>query len=199
MRGVLLALVLPLGLAACSVPPSTYASDELVQAKRYAHSGPAALTLYTVLNNKSGSGAHLALMVNGSERVIFDPAGSFAHPIIPERNDVIIGANPAVKDVYIDYHARVTFRVIEQVLEVSPEVAELALQKVYAYGAVSQANCSNSITDILNDLPGFEGFKQTYFPKKAMEQFALIPGVTTKEFRDDDPDEKDLVLRQWRG
>jgi len=199
MRGLLLALVLPLGLAACTVPPSTYATDELVQAKRYSHDGPASLTLYTVINNQSGSGAHLALMVNGSERVIYDPAGSFAHPSIPERNDVIIGANPAVQDVYIDYHARVTFRVIEQVLNVSPEVAELALQKVYAAGAQPQAMCANSITNVLNDLPGFEGFTQTYFPKKAMEQFALIPGVQTQTFRDDDPDDKALVLRAWRG
>ncbi|WP_420862257.1 hypothetical protein [Algirhabdus cladophorae] len=199
VRGWLLACALPLMVAACTVVPSTYASDELVAQKRYVHAGPTSLTLLTVLKNSSDGGAHLALMVNGSERVIFDPAGSFQHPVIPERGDVIIGSNPAVYDVFVDYHARVTYRVVEQVIEVSPAVAELALQKVYANGAVPQAMCSQSITTILSELPGFESIRQTWFPKNAMDQFGALPGVATRVYRDDDPDDKDLVLRQWRG
>jgi hypothetical protein len=196
VRGLLISLVIPLALAGCSIPPSPYASDEMVAANRFANTGPTSLTLYTVINNTSGSGAHLALGVNGSERVLFDPAGSFAHPTIAERNDVIIGFNPALRRSYIDYHARVTFRIVEQELLVSPQVAEMALRKVYANGAVPQAQCSHSITDILNDLPGFEGFKQTYYPKKAMDQFGLIPGVKTQTFRDDDPDVKVVTLQR---
>ena len=75
---------------------------------RYRHPGGATVTLITVLSTREGSGVHSALMVNGDQRVIFDPAGSLSHVSLAERGDVLYGANPAIVDSYIDYHTRNT-------------------------------------------------------------------------------------------
>jgi hypothetical protein len=98
----------PLALGACAAEP-VWAPDDLVQRNIYRHPGPNMLTLFTVLNVGSDNGAHSGLMVSGSQRVIFDPAGTFKHPTIPERNDVIFGATPGLVDLYIDYHTRETY------------------------------------------------------------------------------------------
>jgi hypothetical protein len=133
-------------------------------------------------------------MVSGSQRVLFDPAGSFKHRTFPERNDVIYGMSPRVLNYYIDYHARETFHVVIETIEVSPEVAEMALQSVQSYGAVGQAQCANSISSILRKLPGFESVKGTFYPKKLAAEFAALPRVTTRTVYDDDADNNKTKL-----
>ena len=81
------------------------------------------MTLVTVLSTKDGSGAHSALIVNGAQRVIFDPAGSLSHASLAERGDVIYGANPAIVDSYIDYHTRNTHDTVAQTVDVTAAVA----------------------------------------------------------------------------
>lgn len=120
---VFVALCLALTVSACS-KPAAWASDEDLAKVQYRDAGPTKLTLFTMINNRSGVGAHTSLMISASQRVIWDPAGSFYHPSIPERNDVLFGISPRVADVYTRYHARETFHVIVQELEVSPDVAE---------------------------------------------------------------------------
>ena len=151
-------LGLVLALASCGAE-SVVASKEFVDRARYVHSGPPSITLYTVVSNTNNSGAHSALLINGSQRLIFDPAGTWHHPNLPERNDVHYGMTPRMVDFYVDYHARETFRVYEQTVMVSPAVAELAIQRAEAYGAVAKAQCTRSVTDILRGLPGFESVK----------------------------------------
>ena len=46
--------------------------------------------------------------------MIFDPAGTWHHPRLPERNDVHFGMSDKMIAFYVDYHARATFSVIEQ-------------------------------------------------------------------------------------
>ena len=151
-------------------------------------------TLFTVINNRSGSGAHSGLMINGTERIMFDPAGTWNHPRIPERNDVHYGITPRMVDFYIDYHARETFRVVEQTVIVTPEVAEMVAAKAKAYGAVPKAQCARSVTSILSGVPGFESITSTWFPKKLMQDFATLPGVTERIIRDEDADKNHGVL-----
>jgi hypothetical protein len=194
MRKLLMMLCVPVALAGCAAE-SIWAPDELVQRSIYRHDGPTALTLYTVVNSDSGNGAHSGLMVSGSQRVIFDPAGTFKHASIPERNDVVIGASPRIVDYYTDYHARETYHVIVQYVEVSPEVAERALQLVQSNGAVSKAMCASSISAILRQLPRFEGIGGTMFPNNLEDEFAAIPGVVRTEVYDDDSDNNLTVLR----
>ncbi|HEY6918071.1 MAG TPA: hypothetical protein VI412_02350, partial [Tabrizicola sp.] len=135
---LLLCLIALLGLAACGAEPK-WAPQEQVDAVRFVEGPPNYITLYTVVNKRTGSGAHSAILVNGSERVIFDPAGTWYHPKLPERNDVHFGMNDKALAFYIDYHTRKTYDTIEQKVYVSPEVAELVLARVKAYGAVPKA------------------------------------------------------------
>ena len=77
------------GLAGCAgTAASVWAPDEAVARARYVHEAPPSITLITVVNNTTGGGAHSALLINADERVIFDPAGTWHHPQLPERNDV---------------------------------------------------------------------------------------------------------------
>jgi len=195
LKRTFLGLVMLLGLAACAAEP-VWAPEAQVQAAKYRHEGPPTLSLITVVNNKTGSGAHSGLMVSGSQRVIFDPAGTFKHASIPERNDVIFGVNRNVYSTYINYHTRKSFDTYVQTIKVSPEVAERALRAVQAYGAVPKAQCSRSLTSILAGLPGFEGFPQSWFPNATRKNFAKLPGVTEQHFVDDDSDDNKYLLLQ---
>lgn len=193
LRVILAVLGLTL-LAACGGAEPKWASDEEVARAAYTHDGPPSLTLFTVLATRDGSGAHSALMINGSERIIFDPAGTWHHPRLPERNDVHFGMTPKMVNYYIDYHARETFDVVEQTIIVSPEIAALVAQRAKAYGAVPKAQCTRSIGDILRPVPGFESLPSTWFPKPFMEAFGKLPGVKTRIITDDDADNNHGVL-----
>jgi hypothetical protein len=130
MRPVL-ALGLALGLAACAAE-EVWAPDEVVSQARYVPSGPAKIQLLTMISNRNGSGGHSALLIDGPERVLFDPAGSWRHPMAPERNDVIYGVSPQLYDFYMDYHARETYHVVVQELDVSPGQAAALIELVEA-------------------------------------------------------------------
>lgn len=188
MRRLLMILALPLMLAACGAEPVWAPQDE-IDAVAYRAPGPASLTLVTVMNKRSGNGAHSGLVINASQRVIWDPAGTFKHQAFPERNDVIYGITPRVLNYYTDYHARETYDVILQTIEVTPEVAEQAKRLVEAYGAVPKAQCGVSTSRILQQLPGFGSIGQTYFPKRIRDDFAELPGVRSQFIQDDDPDD----------
>ena len=194
MRRSFVMLALCAALSACGAAEPTWAPDADVAKARYVHEGPKTVTLFTVINVQNGSGAHSGLMINGSQRVMFDPAGTWALPRLAERNDVHFGITEKMKNFYIDYHARETFDVVEQTMVVSPQVAELVMQRAMAYGAVPKAHCANSISAILQGVPGFEGITSTMMPKKLMKQFGALPGVTTVTISDDDADDNHGVL-----
>lgn len=187
MRKALLCLSLPLALAACGAEP-VWAPDEAVARARYVSNEPTSLTLYTVVSKRNGSGGHSALMINASQRVLFDPAGTFKVGSVPERNDLLYGITERMRKLYIDYHARETYDVLAQTILVSPAVAEQALREAQSYGAVNKAFCGNSVSDILKDLPGFENTPRTFSPIRISEAFAAHPGVMTHLYRDGDPD-----------
>ena len=180
-------------LAACGADPK-WAPQEQVDAVRFVSAEPPSITLYTVVNKSTGSGAHSAILVNASERVIFDPAGTWYHPKLPERNDVHFGMNDKALAFYIDYHTRVTYDTIEQTVYVSPQVAEQVLARVKAYGAVPKAMCTQATSSVLRGVPGFQGLPQTFYPKKLSKAFEETPGVTTRVITDDDDDDNHGVL-----
>jgi hypothetical protein len=196
MRFAIMGICAILALAGCAAPPGVWATDEDVARVAYRHDGPPRLTLLTMLNNNSGSGAHTSLMINGSQRVIWDPAGSFKHETIPERNDLIYGVTPSISDVYTRFHARKTFHVKIQQLDVTPAQAEKALQLAKSYGAVPQAQCTRSTASILAEIfPGQIG--QTWFPKALAEEFGALPGVTEEVLYEYDSDDNSKVLAAW--
>lgn len=199
-----LALLAVLVLSACGAAEPMWAPQDEVNRAHYVHGGQPSLTLYTVVSNSTGAGAHTGLLINApSQRALFDPAGTFRHPHLPERNDVHYGMSDKAVDYYIDYHARVTYHVVEQTVPVSAQVAELALARAKAYGAVPKAQCAASTSNILAELPGFEDVPQTMFPKKLMQYFDTRPDVARDVIYDDSPDNKGKVvapdLRLWNN
>lgn len=186
-----------LALTACGVTDAPFASDDVVASAHYVHGGPKTVTLFTVVSTNSGSGAHSGLLINGSERVMFDPAGTWYHPTVPERNDLHYGITDRMLAFYVDYHARVTYKVIEQTVTVSPQVAELVIARAKANGAVAKAHCADSISGILRGVPGFESMPATFFPNKLSEAFGTLPGVTSRVITDDDDDENHGVIMQY--
>ncbi|NIZ08305.1 hypothetical protein [Pseudooceanicola sp. HF7] len=179
MKSMFLALAALLVLASCGVgrsgAPETPA-DAVTRGPWRDNEAPS-LTLVTVRNNRSGSGGHTALKIVADETVIFDPAGSFHHPSIRRTGDVLSGIDPGFWDAYKSMHARATYNVLTQRVEVAPEVAAKALALARARGQVSSAYCANSTSEILSQLPGFEEINVTFFPVNLSDQFARITGV----------------------
>ncbi len=197
LRKTALALAACLGLAACGAE-SVWAPDEAVQRAAYVPEGPSTVTLLTAINNRSGSGGHSALLIDGQQRLLFDPAGTWRHPTVPERNDVLFGMQPQLFEFYMDYHARETYHMVVQEVEVTPEVAARISQAVQSYGAVPSAQCALSISRILSETPGFQNVSPGWFPKNVMDDFETIPGVRTTRVYDDDSDDN-LELLQAQG
>ncbi|WP_373355469.1 hypothetical protein [Pseudoroseicyclus sp. CXY001] len=188
---------LPLALAGCGGGEAVWAPEADVLRVAYRAPGPAMLSLITVRSTGNDSGAHTGLMINASQRVIFDGAGSFHHETIPERNDVFFGITPAVEWLYLSFHARETYYVIRQDLVVSDAAAEQALRLALAAGPVPKAACTRAAAGILQQLPGLGSIKKTLFPDRLQEQFARIPGVVTSEIREDDDDDRFLALEAY--
>ncbi len=155
-------------------------------ARSYRDPGPSTLTLYTMISTRTGSGAHTSLMIGGSERVIFDPAGSFRADVVPIKDDVLYGITPNVERAYRSSHARETHYARIQTIEVTPQQAEIALQLAKRMGPVPGAFCANSTAQLLQQVPGFEQIETTFYPVNLSEQFGLIPGVVTTEYRESD-------------
>ena len=171
-----------------------WAPDDAVQQALWRADGPSTITLVTVINVRSKSGAHSALLVNGSHRALFDPAGTFKVPFVPERNDVLFGMDDRAWKVFIDYHARETFDVQLQEVTVTPAQAEAALTAMQAHGAAPKASCNLAVTRVLSQVPGFEGAPGGYFPKKTAAWFRQQPDVRETVISDDDADDNHGVL-----
>ena len=183
------------GLTACAAE-SVLAPMDVVEARAFRSDEPTHLRLLTMRNTGSDNGAHSAVLVQASQRVMFDPAGSFSHPTIPERNDLLYGITPRVEQYYISYHARQTYYVEAQYLEVSPAVAEQAFMLFQRAGPVAQANCTRVTSRVLRQLPGLERLPQTWFPGNLADAFGKLPGVRTEIYREQDSDDKSLAAQQ---
>ena len=189
-RRILLALALPLFLAACGAD-NKWASDESVRAARYTSNEQPSISLITVIGLARGEGGHSALLINGSQQVIFDPAGSFVHPRAPERHDVLYGISPQMRNVYIDYHARdlpgERYYVTVDTVPVSREVADTAIRAAEGNGPVNKAFCVSGVSNVLRSTPGFQGAPGGFSPLRLRNWFLTAPGVSTAEYRDGDP------------
>ncbi|SLN21576.1 hypothetical protein [Roseisalinus antarcticus] len=187
-----------LALTACGAAEPVSMPVAVLSASAYRHPGEPRLTLFTMKSTANGNGAHTGLMVNASQRVIFDPAGTFGGDVadkpwgylVPENNDVHFGITPEIEDFYIRYHARLTYYVLRQDVPVTAEQAEAALRGVMSYGAVPKAQCTIATSRILAGVPGFSGIKTVLFPDRLVDQLARYPGVTSREYRENDSDDK---------
>lgn len=193
---LILVLVTMSALAGCAVK-GPYAADAEVAAATFVAEGPPSLTLFTVINNRSGAGAHAGLMINGDQRLMFDAAGSWYNPGAPQRNDIHYGMTDQMVNYYVDYHARETFRVVQQTVPVSAAVARQVMANAIAYGSVPPAQCTYAISSVLAGVEGLESLRVTWFPKRLMQQFAELPGVVETVTTDEDSDEnKGMLISQ---
>lgn len=198
-RRFFLAASLPTLLAACGAD-NIWASDEAVRGARYVSNEQPSITLFTVIGIPRGEGGHSALMINGSQRVIYDPAGSWNHPRIPERHDVLYGITDNFKNFYIDYHARSTYWVAEDTVPVSREVADLAIRRAEANGSANKSFCAVETGTVLRGVPGFEGAPTGFSPLKLRNWFLTLPNVQSKRHQDGDPaNNHDVLIRQKDG
>lgn len=180
-------LVLALVVLSACAGERVWAPDTAVQAARYAHGGRPELTIVTVMNYRSKRGDHTALFINADERVLFDPAGSWALPDVPERNDLHYGMTPRMGASYYLSHTRETHYTVVQRIPVSMETAMRAKALAQQAGPVPPAHCAVSTIAILRELPGFGDLRSGYYPHRLMEQIAEAPGVITHELHHDAP------------
>ena len=148
-----------------------FASKTHIEKYTYASKEAPSLTLLTMISNKTGAGGHSSLLINGSQTVMYDPAGRWRHSQVPERHDLLYGVNPQVMKFYKSFHARKTHHVVSQKIYVTPEVAEMAIAAARQQGRAKDATCAINTIAILHQLPGFQNLKTTYFPGKNDETF----------------------------
>jgi len=194
MRLVFLALAALVTLAGCAADTRYSSQDAVLNAAYQAPGGPS-LTVFTMISNDTGSGGHSGLLINGSQRVLFDPAGSWYHPAVPEQNDVHFGMTEFMLDFYVDFHARETYYVVMQEIPLTLEQADAMIASARAQGAAPKAYCTQYNTAVLKRVPGFENIRKTWFPVNLMEQIAKLPNVTTRKIYDDDPDYNKAMLQ----
>lgn len=177
LRRIAAGLALPLLVAACGTSDLRTADPAEIARAAYVHDAPPSVTLLTVVNSSSGSGDHSALIINGSQRILYDPAGSFHHPQVVQHLDVHYGFHPRVEDVYMDYHARESHHVITQKLEVAPGVAEAALRAALAESKARPGQCAIKTTAVLN-AAGLD-VRSSVWPRTVMNDFARRQGLVT--------------------
>ena len=139
---------------------------------------PPSITLLTVIGIPRGEGAHSALLINGSQRIIFDGAGSWNHPAIP-------GLRRALRD-----HAELQellYRLSRaQSLWVagtpnwSRGVANAAIRAAEAQGATDKSFCAVVDRPGAAWVPGF-GRASGFAAEDAATGSLTLPGVTSKE------------------
>lgn len=175
MRRAFLALALGLALAGCEIyQPAT---PDAIAAARYVSSEPPSITLLSMVNARNGRSAHSALLINGSQVVLYDPAGTFTHPDLPRANDVHYGMSPRYVDYYERYHARFSHFVHRQTVYVSRAEADAAIARAEAEGKTAKMHCALAVAAVLQPLDRFGHTRSSYFPEVLREDFARIDGV----------------------
>ena len=187
MRLLTVTLLLGLSLftAGCA-SNSGVAPAEEISAAQFSNPAPASISVITMVNARSDFGEHSALLINGSEQVIYDPAGTFRHSQLPRRDDMVYGITPRFASYYNSYHARFGYYVKVQKLDISREQADAMIAAAQARGHVGKLFCATAISDVLNDFPQFSNIRPTFFPGAIMNRVAEIDAVNTTIIREDD-------------
>jgi hypothetical protein len=184
MRAFLLALAATAALAGCEFyrPASP---DEIARA-RYASSAPASVTLMSMVNKSSGRSAHTGILINGSQQVLYDPAGTFTHPDLPRAGDVHYGITPRFVDYYERYHARFDYFVEIQQVPVSRAAADQIIANAEAQGKSLKMTCALAAADVLQPVPPFQEVSRSVFPEALRRDFAAMPEVEIRYVHDSD-------------
>jgi hypothetical protein len=184
LRAVVLGLCAVVALSGCEVYRA--AAPEEIAAARYVSDAPPSVSLVSMVNARSGRSAHAALLINGSEVVLYDPAGTFTHPDLPRAGDVHYGMSPRYVDYYERYHARFSHFVQVQTVYVDRATADRVIAQAQAEGRTPKMLCATSVAGALRGVPPFENVATSVFPESVRRDFAKIPGVRDSFVREDD-------------
>ena len=184
MRSLLLAFAAVLALAGCEI--YTPATPEEIARARYVSPDPPSITLMSMVNARSGKSAHTGLLINGSEQVLFDPAGTFTHPALPRAGDVHYGMTPRYVDYYERYHARFDYYVEAERVPVTRAEADQILANAKAHGKSMKMTCALTMADVLRPVPRFADAPSSVFPEALRAYFADLPGVEIRYVTDSD-------------
>jgi hypothetical protein len=184
MRTTLLALAAITALAGCEFyrPASP---DEITRA-RYVSTEPASVTLMSMVNADTGRSAHTGLLINGSQQVLYDPAGTFTHPDLPRAGDVHYGMTPRFVDYYERYHARFDYFVEIQTVPVSRAAADQIIANAQGQGKSMKMTCALAAADVLQPVPPFQNVSHSVFPEALRRDFAAMPGVEIRHVTESD-------------
>lgn len=170
-------------LAGCTAgtEPRFASNDEIATRMHVSDTAPS-MTLMTMVSNESGSGGHSSLLINGSQTIMYDPAGRWWHSWVPERDDVLYGMNPAMVQRYKSFHARDTHHVVSQTVPLTAAQAEAAIAAAMRQGNSKDAMCAVNVSEVLDQIPGLPDIKNTWFPATLMDHFAELSGVEEDKY-----------------
>lgn len=183
MRLILL-LAAALALAGCE----TYrpASPDAIARARYVSDEPPSVTLISMVNNRTGRSAHAGLLINGSQQLLYDPAGTFTHPDLPRAGDIHYGMTPRYVDYYERYHARFDYYVEAQRVPVTRAEADQIIAGAKAHGKSMKMTCALAMAEVLRPVPRFADAPSSVYPEALRAWFAALPGVETHFVTDSD-------------
>ena len=175
IRGALLLLFVTLTAACAGVEVGAPAAE--IARARHVSDDPPYVAVVSMVHVQQQRAAHTALFINASQRVIYDPAGTFQHPDMPERGDIHYGATDRMIDYYERYHARYSHYVHVQKIPVSAATADAVLRRAQAQGPSPKLFCTVDTIEILNDVPQIPRFNSSFFPESLRGQVARLEGV----------------------
>ncbi len=184
MPRFLLAALLCLIVSACEI--YTPADPAEIARARYVSPNPPSITLMSMVNNQTGRSEHSGLLINGSQQVLYDPAGTFTHPDLPRSGDIHYGMTPRFVDYYKRYHSRFGYFVESQEVPVTREAADQIFANAVARGQSFKMECALTTAVVLQGVHPFENVHWTLFPETLRRDFAAIPGVQTTYVREND-------------
>ena len=178
-------------LLACG-PSYERASQDEVNAAFYHHGGPPQIALLSMVSTGNDVSEHAGIMVNGSQRILYDPAGTYDSSQVPNwkafprRNDIHYGLTDRAFLQYKRFHARVGYYVHQQTVTVPLEVANRAIRLCEERGETKFLFCAQSASWVLKQLPGFTHIKSTFSPENLRRDFAKVAGVVDSELHESD-------------
>lgn len=180
MRALVAAILLGCLALAPGCAVEVGASKQSLAAARHIAAEPPYVEVVSMVDRRDGRAAHTALVINASERVIYDPAGTFQHEDLAERGDIHYGATDRMVSYYERYHARFSHFVHVQRIPVTAQVADAVLRRAEAQGPSPKMFCTYHTIGVLNDsLPGV-ALERSFFPEALRRQVADLPGVSDR-------------------
>lgn len=159
----------------------------VVSSRTYVSEEAPFVALLTMVNDSGDHGEHSGILINASQTVLYDPAGSFRYEEeLARSRDIHYGMSPTMVDYYQRYHARFGYHVVTQKIYISAEEAEALFRMANQIGTTGQLRCGLSASSVLNSIPRFSNIPTTYWPGKIMNAMADVPGIVTTYTRESD-------------